>query len=537
TTTDPADDDTLSALAREGDGQAFAELYRRHLAAAKSTARRMTRSRDDVEDVVAEAFTGVLNALRNGRGPTDNFRAYLLACVRNGCYVRRRPPLAIDTDELEAASPPALEDPEKYVEADTVARAFASLSPRWQRTLWLTEVEQRPAAEVGERMQLAPNATAALSRRARQAFAAAYLSQHVADLAGVGCGPIAPRLGAYVRDTLRPSERAEVAAHLESCAGCSRAVDELSDLNASLRTLQMPITAVGGGAAAVATGITVSTTAGVGGTWAAMLGAGALTKIAAVALVVVPAVALGINRATESTPVHQDLTPAQVLAPPNGTVPRNAAITSVTTTIPSPNDAPGALPSGATSGPSGDVSMTGPDGLPVAGVVPAATVPVPGAAGTGTGSTAVGAAAVGAATLPGGGVLPAVTGPGSSVPAGSVPPIFVPPISVPAVQLPVISLPPINVPPVQLPVISAPPIDVPGLPAISLPAGSVAPVVPPAVTVPVVSVPPITVPPITVPPVQLPVVTIPAVTVPAVVPPAPTLPSIPPIVPRLGRGG
>ena len=44
------------------------------------------------------------------------------------------------------------EDPERYVEADTVARAFASLSPRWQQTLWLTEVEQRSSAEVAAQL-------------------------------------------------------------------------------------------------------------------------------------------------------------------------------------------------------------------------------------------------------------------------------------------------------------------------------------------------------------------------------------------------
>ena len=48
----------------------------------------MLRSRSEVDDVVADAFAGVLEALRNGNGPRDNFRSYLLAAVRNGCRSR-----------------------------------------------------------------------------------------------------------------------------------------------------------------------------------------------------------------------------------------------------------------------------------------------------------------------------------------------------------------------------------------------------------------------------------------------------------------
>ena len=83
------------------------------------------------------------------------------------------------TSVATPTSSPVYEDPERYVEADTVARAFASLSPRWQQTLWLTEVEQRSSAEVAAHLQLAPNATAALTHRAREAFATAYLAEHI----------------------------------------------------------------------------------------------------------------------------------------------------------------------------------------------------------------------------------------------------------------------------------------------------------------------------------------------------------------------
>ena len=44
------------------------------------------------DDVVADAYAAVLQAMRNGTGPRENFRAYLLACVRNGATLRRSRP-------------------------------------------------------------------------------------------------------------------------------------------------------------------------------------------------------------------------------------------------------------------------------------------------------------------------------------------------------------------------------------------------------------------------------------------------------------
>ncbi len=136
------------------------------------------------------------------------------------------------------------EDPERYVEADTVARAFASLSPRWQQTLWLTEVEQRSAAEVAAHLHLAPNATAALTRRAREAFATAYLAEHIDSAPDEACERYAPRLAAYVRAQLTDTQRDDVERHLVECPHCQQAVNELRDVNSSLRKLLPPATPV-----------------------------------------------------------------------------------------------------------------------------------------------------------------------------------------------------------------------------------------------------------------------------------------------------
>ena len=257
-------DEQLTDRAREGDKSAFGELYRRHRKAAESTAWCLLRSKSDADDVVSDAFAGVLSALRNGRGPRDNFRGYLLACVRNGCRSRRTPTVLVDESQLERWNP-VVEDPERYVEADTVARAFSSLAPRWQHTLWMTEVEQLPPNEVSERLELTPNAAAALTHRARQAFAEAYLAEHIVVATGKDCRKIAPLLPGYVRNQLRPLQQASVERHVVNCQICAHAVDDLRDVNASLRSLLPVGPAVVGTAAAATEAVVAGTVATVGG--------------------------------------------------------------------------------------------------------------------------------------------------------------------------------------------------------------------------------------------------------------------------------
>jgi RNA polymerase sigma factor (sigma-70 family) len=234
-------DDQLCERARRGDEAAFGELYRRHRNAAEATARCFVRSPTDADDIVSDAFAGVLSAMRNGYGPRDNFRRYLLACVRNGCRVRaRNVPVAPQDHRLDARRPddgPILEDPERYVEANTVARAFSALSPRWQQMLWSTAVEQKSAQEIGEQLSMSPNAAAALAHRAREAFATAYLGEHLGSESMPECSKFVAHLAGYVRDQL-PHGRAEaVGDHVRHCPTCSAAVADLRDVNASLRTL------------------------------------------------------------------------------------------------------------------------------------------------------------------------------------------------------------------------------------------------------------------------------------------------------------
>jgi len=64
-------DEELLDLVRTGDEAAFTQLYKRHGAAARRLASSYTGAAD-ADELVDDAFQAVLNALRNGTGPTES---------------------------------------------------------------------------------------------------------------------------------------------------------------------------------------------------------------------------------------------------------------------------------------------------------------------------------------------------------------------------------------------------------------------------------------------------------------------------------
>ncbi|MCU1392263.1 MAG: polymerase, sigma-24 subunit, subfamily [Ilumatobacteraceae bacterium] len=303
-----SDDDLVDEARRIGnDNGAYEELYRRHENAARNVARHILRSRQDADDVVNESFAGVISAISNGAGPRTNFRQYLMACVRNSCKSRRWSGGAISTDpSVMEENGVCFEDPDRLSEQGLVASAFSSLSPDWQLTLWLTAVEERPTSEVAEQLGRRPGAVAALAHRAREAFAEAYLAQHQARNTSPACAKIAPKLAHYVRGNSGEIDTLVVERHLVNCVPCSCAVDELRDLNSSLRTLTGPapllgagLTAVGAGAAMLGGAVPLATAGG----WSlGALGGATIAKAALIGALILPAAALVANDSGASEP-------------------------------------------------------------------------------------------------------------------------------------------------------------------------------------------------------------------------------------------
>ncbi len=302
-------DDELVDLARRtgNDDGAFEELFHRHENAARNVARHIVCSRHDADDVVIEAFAGVISAINHGAGPRSNFRQYLMACVRNSCKSRRWCGRSISTDpSLHERSGAIFEDPERLSEAGLVANAFSSLSPDWQQTLWLTAAEERPTSEVAQQLDRRPAAVAALAHRAREAFAEAYLAQHQARSTDPTCARISPKLAHYVRGRSGDVDSVLVERHLVDCVACSCAVDELRDLNASLRTLTGPAPLVGMdiAAAGAATMFGFLPLAGSSGRSVGSVSGSVVAKIAVLGALLVPAAIVAAK--TSPTPVSRE---------------------------------------------------------------------------------------------------------------------------------------------------------------------------------------------------------------------------------------
>src|SRR3954467_13880568 len=236
-------DAELITSSRAGSDAAFAVLYSRHSSSARAAARSLGASRSDVDDLVAEAFTRVLSALQRGAGPEVSFRPYLMTCVRNAWYDKARKDGRVDVpgEVPEDVNLALLNVPPDSEDARMVAAAFASLPERWQMVLWHTEVEGRPAAEVGPLLGLAPNAVAALAYRAREGLRQAYLQAHLQLPPPDACRDTVTKLGAYVRDGLSARDRRKVDEHLENCDSCKALLGELEDANSHLKAVLIPL--------------------------------------------------------------------------------------------------------------------------------------------------------------------------------------------------------------------------------------------------------------------------------------------------------
>lgn len=238
--------------ARLGDRDAYAELWRRHKAAALRTAKPLAFS--NAEDVVSDAFIAIWQQMQSGAGPQQHFRSYALSTVRN-MAVRRyhsesrvHPVAEVESAETVQDGAAMLESAEEQQE---VQDAFGSLPERWQQVLWWTEVENLPRSEVAERLSLSPNSVSALTRRAKEGLRIAWLGEALPSPEQQLHPQIQAQLPKFVRGALSGKDRAAVRSHLAGCVQCRTTAAEVKRANHKL----------GGKAASVAGLILVGGTA------------------------------------------------------------------------------------------------------------------------------------------------------------------------------------------------------------------------------------------------------------------------------------
>ncbi|MGW0878933.1 sigma-70 family RNA polymerase sigma factor [Streptomyces sp. NPDC002671] len=351
----PAADGELIERMRAGDDSAYEELYRRHADAVRRYARTCCRDGHTADDLTAEVFARMLQAVRGGSGPEHAVRAYLLTSVRRVAahWIKsaRREHLV---DDFAVFAQQASRGSE--VSADTASmgslgagldlgadalamheaeqsmamQAFRTLPERWQAVLWHTEVEDESPSEVAVLFGLDANGTRVLASRAREGLKQAYLQAHVSTTLtdDEECARYADQLGTYARRKLRIRAERGLRKHLEECARCRLAAVQIEEVASGIPGV-VPVAVIGwfgaagyakalgiiagsagtAGAAAAATGTSGGTSAGGGAAAAEGLGAPVKAGVAA-GVVAVAAAALAMA-------LMNDSHPAKVVAQPS----------------------------------------------------------------------------------------------------------------------------------------------------------------------------------------------------------------------------
>ncbi|WP_158997710.1 sigma-70 family RNA polymerase sigma factor, partial [Streptomyces aureus] len=248
---------------RAGDDTAYEELYRRHAEAVRRYARTCCRDPHTADDLTAEVFARMLQAVRGGSGPEHAVRAYLLTTVRrvaaHWTKSARREHLVDDfaVFAAQAARGSEVSDDEGLdlgaevramheAEQSMAMRAFRSLPERWQAVLWHTEVEDESPSEVATLFGLDANGTRVLASRAREGLRQAYLQAHVSDTLTMDkeCARYADRLGAYARGGLRTRAERGLRKHLEECARCRLAAGQIKEVAGGIPAV-VPVAVIG----------------------------------------------------------------------------------------------------------------------------------------------------------------------------------------------------------------------------------------------------------------------------------------------------
>lgn len=238
---DDASDQELVALVRAGDTRAYAILWRRHSRSAYGVARSFLYL--DADDLVSEAFTKVLGAIRSGGGPSRDFRPYITMTVRNvgrSLYVREA--VLVDADlqwrgtEVANGEVAAVEEFERTATLD----AFCTLPVRWQEVLWYSEVEGLKVGTIGAHLGISANAVSALLLRAKRALRDAWISAQLATATSPECEATIRDLGAYTRQRLLRRASGAVETHLATCASCRAAHAEARHASSLILTESPP---------------------------------------------------------------------------------------------------------------------------------------------------------------------------------------------------------------------------------------------------------------------------------------------------------
>ena len=165
------DDESLLECVREGDGQAFAVLVRRHSERYYRLAYRYTARREEAEDIVQAAFIklwetpGIWDPGRGARFTTWFYRVVVNLCLDSR---KKRGEAAIpESLELEDENPDSESKAAESEARSLLAREIKRLPPRQKTALILCFYEELSHEDAAGIMKVSVSALRSLLMRAK----------------------------------------------------------------------------------------------------------------------------------------------------------------------------------------------------------------------------------------------------------------------------------------------------------------------------------------------------------------------------------
>src|SRR3981081_3249317 len=174
-----ATDEVLVGAAKSGEGTAFAELWERHSSTVFKVAYRITKNRDDAEDVIQEAWMRAYVHLNTFDGRAK-FSTWLTRVVINSALMtlrrkRAHPETSMEIEDGETWRHCEITDQTEDVEefyarherAERLRRAICRLQPTLRNVVEIHQLSDRSVKEVAELAGLSVAATKSRLLRAR----------------------------------------------------------------------------------------------------------------------------------------------------------------------------------------------------------------------------------------------------------------------------------------------------------------------------------------------------------------------------------
>lgn len=204
-----------------GDAVAFAEVYRRYAPRVYGFCLARLLSPDAAEDACQETFARLLSA---DPASVRALGPWLFGVARHVCVdiVRRgRGADPLPDEELISDQQERTAEDVAFSRADArrVLLALRRLHPRYRTALVMREVHGLPVREIAEALDITEGAAHTVLSRARDAFGKAY-----AEVLGLApaCARAVELIYRQTGTGIGDVERAELEAHLASCAGCRK---------------------------------------------------------------------------------------------------------------------------------------------------------------------------------------------------------------------------------------------------------------------------------------------------------------------------